>query len=104
MRSPDPSSRRRLTETELSQLAELERRLGEEDPELVRAFGSGPVTRIPRVAALVYLAVSIAMVLAAAVIGGFGGAVAVTAALLLTPVTIFVPARVRRRRTTPAAQ
>jgi hypothetical protein len=100
---PDPSSQRRLTETELSQLAELERRLGEEDPELVRAFASGPVTRIPRVAALVYLAVSIALLLSAAVIGGFGGATAVTAALLLTAAVVFVPGHVRRRRTSPSA-
>ena len=98
---PDLPSRRPLTATELSQLAELERSLSE-DTELARTFGRrGP--RIPRMAAVEFLGVSVALVIASAFVGGFGGAAAVVVTLILTVVVLAVAAKVRLRAARPTA-
>lgn len=96
---PDLPSDRGLTAAERLQLAELERLLGEDDPQLVQKFDAGhpstpPLPR-PVVAALV--AVAAALVLAAVAVGGPGGGAAVLAAVLLTPVVLLGIRRLRRR-------
>jgi DUF3040 family protein len=112
---PDLPSDRRLTDAERAQLAELERRLTADDPGLVRRFRGGPLTRpferrgrataepIPRAALAVFAAVAAGLVLAAAVIGGVGGGVAVGMALVLTTLAVVVPRRNRPRPARPAA-
>lgn len=96
---PDLPSDRGLTAAERLQLAELERLLGEDDPQLVRKFDAGhpsapPLPR-PVIAALV--AVGVALVLAALAVGGPGGAAAVLLAVLLTPAVLLGLRRLRRQ-------
>jgi hypothetical protein len=113
---PDLPSDRRLTDAERAQLADLERRLTEDDPGLVRRFRGGPLTRpferrprataepFPRAALAVFAALAAGLVLAAAVVGGVGGGVAVALSLVLTALVMVVrrlPGRPRPAR--PAA-
>ena len=96
---PDLPSDRRLTNAEQMQLADLERRLTEDDPELIRRFSAGgPVAEpLPRSALALYGAVAAALLVAAVLVGGVGGAAAVAASIALTAVVLLVP-RLRARR------
>ena len=95
---PDLPSDRGLTAEERLQLAELERLLGQDDPQLVRKFDAGhPSTPpLPRAAVAVLAAVAAGLVIAAVLVGGLGGGVAVLAAVLLTPVVLLGLRRLRR--------
>src|SRR4051794_41341276 len=73
---PDLPSDRRLTDAERAQLAELERRLTESDPELSHTFRTGRAPRLPRPVLAVYALVAVALLVMAAIVGGFGGAAA----------------------------
>jgi hypothetical protein len=90
---PDLPSDRRLTAAERSQLAELERRLAESDPELSRTFRTGRAARLPRPAIAVYTLVGAVLLMAATIVGGFGGAAAVGLSLVLTVVVLMLPRR-----------
>jgi Flp pilus assembly protein TadB len=94
---PDEPSDRRLTDAERTQLAELERRLSESDPELSRTFRTGRAARLPRPVLAVYALVGAALLLAAAVVGGLGGATAMAVSLVLTVVVLLLPRRLPRR-------
>jgi hypothetical protein len=94
---PDLPSDRRLTDAERAQLAELERRLTESDPELSHTFRTGRAPRLPRPVLAVYALVAVALLVMAAIVGGFGGAAAVGAALVLTAVVLLLPRRLPRR-------
>ncbi|WP_214402714.1 DUF3040 domain-containing protein [Pseudonocardia lacus] len=90
---PDLPSDRRLTNAERKQLAELERRLTEDDPELIRRFSIGGSTAepLPKAALAVYAAVACALLLAAAFIGGVAGAAAVAGSIALTGLVLVLP-------------
>ena len=95
---PDLPSDRGLTAEERVQLAELERLLGENDPQLVRKFDAGhPSTPpLPRAVVAVLVAVAVGLVLAALAVGGPGGAAAMLVSVLLTPVVLVGVRRWRR--------
>ncbi|HZG91843.1 MAG TPA: DUF3040 domain-containing protein [Pseudonocardia sp.] len=87
---PDLPSGRRLSDAERSQLAELERRLQEDDPTLAQAFGAGataaaaPLEQLSRTALIAFAVVAVVLLVAATVVGGVGGAAAISASLAAT--------------------
>jgi Flp pilus assembly protein TadB len=99
---PDLPSDRRLTNAEQLQLAELERRLTEDDPDLNRRFSTGGPTAdpVPRTILAIYAVVACALLVMAVIVGGLGGAAAVAASIALTGLVVVVP-RLRRRRARP---
>jgi Flp pilus assembly protein TadB len=104
---PDLPSDRRLTNAEQLQLADLERRLTEDDPELIRRFRADPAAGepVPRAILAVLAALACGLLVAAVLVGGAGGGAAVAASLALTGLVVVVPRlrRLRRRPTPPAA-
>ena len=100
---PDLPSGRRLTHAEQMQLADLERRLTEDDPELMRRFSTGGPTAepLPKAALAVYAAVACALLVAAVLIGGVGGAAAVAGSIALTGLVVVVPRLRTLRRHRP---
>ncbi|MCO1660663.1 DUF3040 domain-containing protein [Pseudonocardia humida] len=102
---PDLPSDRRLTNAEQMQLADLERRLTEDDPELIRRFSTGgsTVEPLPKAALAVYAVVACALLLAAAFVGGVGGAAAVAGSIALTALLLLVPRLRALRKPRPVA-
>ncbi len=85
---PDLPSGRRLSDAERLQLAELERRLQEDDPTLARAFGSGragppapPLEPLPQATLVAFAVAAVVLLVAAVIVGGVGGAAAMAASL-----------------------
>lgn len=70
-----------LTPAEHEQLAELERRITADDPNLAGALGTGRPPRLPPRTVAALGAAAAALVLVAAVLGGLGGAASVALSL-----------------------